>query len=181
MEQQENNRKKWLASVGAAVGGAFGLVAVVRALRRRGKHEEGPPKKELHIVREISRGKVSRQAVDSGHEPSDVHIGGIIAVAIGMIISAVIIYAALGLFFGALQHGAEEAKGPPPPQIDTSQLPPEPRLQASPAVDLVRVQATATAQLNSYGWVDRQAGIVHIPIDQAMDLIVQRGLPAREK
>ncbi len=32
-------------------------------------------------------------------------------------------------------------------------------------------------QLNSYGWVDEKAGVAHIPIDQAMQLIVQRGLP----
>jgi hypothetical protein len=32
-------------------------------------------------------------------------------------------------------------------------------------------------QLNSYGWVDEKAGVAHIPIKQAMDLIVQRGLP----
>jgi hypothetical protein len=32
-------------------------------------------------------------------------------------------------------------------------------------------------QLNSYGWVDQQAGVVHIPIERAIDLIVERGLP----
>jgi hypothetical protein len=32
-------------------------------------------------------------------------------------------------------------------------------------------------QLNSYGWVDQQAGVAHIPIEHAMDLIVERGLP----
>jgi hypothetical protein len=32
-------------------------------------------------------------------------------------------------------------------------------------------------QLNSYGWVDEKAGVAHIPIKQAMDLIAQRGLP----
>ncbi len=32
-------------------------------------------------------------------------------------------------------------------------------------------------QLNSYGWVDEKAGVTHIPIDRAMELIVQRGLP----
>lgn len=32
-------------------------------------------------------------------------------------------------------------------------------------------------QLNSYGWVDEKAGVAHIPIQSAMDLIVQRGLP----
>jgi hypothetical protein len=34
-------------------------------------------------------------------------------------------------------------------------------------------------QLNSYGWVDEKAGVAHIPIDQAMKLIEQRGLPVR--
>jgi hypothetical protein len=32
-------------------------------------------------------------------------------------------------------------------------------------------------QLNSYGWVDERAGVAHIPIDRAMELIEQRGLP----
>lgn len=34
-------------------------------------------------------------------------------------------------------------------------------------------------QLNSYGWVDQQTGVAHIPIRRAMDLIVERGLPVR--
>ncbi len=32
-------------------------------------------------------------------------------------------------------------------------------------------------QLNSYGWVDEQAGVAHIPIERAMELTVERGLP----
>jgi hypothetical protein len=32
-------------------------------------------------------------------------------------------------------------------------------------------------QLNSYGWVNKETGVAHIPIERAMDLIVQRGLP----
>ena len=32
-------------------------------------------------------------------------------------------------------------------------------------------------QLNSYGWVDEKAGVAHIPIERAMELTVQRGLP----
>ena len=34
-------------------------------------------------------------------------------------------------------------------------------------------------ELYSYGWVDEKAGTVHIPIERAMDLIAQRGLPVR--
>lgn len=36
-------------------------------------------------------------------------------------------------------------------------------------------------QLNSYGWVDQKNGVAHIPIERAMDLIVQRGLPVHEQ
>jgi hypothetical protein len=32
-------------------------------------------------------------------------------------------------------------------------------------------------QLNSYGWVNKDAGVAHIPIERAMDLIVQEKLP----
>jgi hypothetical protein len=34
-------------------------------------------------------------------------------------------------------------------------------------------------QLNSYGWVDQKAGVAHIPIERAMELLVQRGIPVR--
>ena len=45
--------------------------------------------------------------------------------------------------------------------------------------DWQALQAQQEATLHSYGWVDRQAGVVHIPIDQAIDLVLQRGLPVR--
>ncbi len=35
--------------------------------------------------------------------------------------------------------------------------------------------------LHSYGWIDQQKGIVRIPIERAMELTAQRGLPARKK
>jgi hypothetical protein len=33
------------------------------------------------------------------------------------------------------------------------------------------------SQLNSYGWVDEKAGVAHIPIKRAMELLAQRGVP----
>ena len=36
-------------------------------------------------------------------------------------------------------------------------------------------------QLNSYGWVDEKAGVAHIPIERAMELIVQKKLPVCEQ
>lgn len=43
----------------------------------------------------------------------------------------------------------------------------------------IALYAAQNQKLNSYGWQDRSNGVVHIPIDHAMDLVVQRGLPTR--
>ena len=61
-------------------------------------------------------------------------------------------------------------------QPDVNQAPPAPRLQIAPTQDLLQLRAEEDAQLHNYGWVDRQTGIATIPIDRAMDLLVQRGL-----
>ena len=50
----------------------------------------------------------------------------------------------------------------------------------TPVTDLIELRASEEQALTSYGWVDRQKGIVRIPIDQAEELIVQRGLPVRQ-
>jgi hypothetical protein len=55
--------------------------------------------------------------------------------------------------------------------------PPEPRLQIRPQADLEQVRANETAQLNGTGWIDRDRQVAHIPIDRAIDLLAQRGLP----
>ena len=33
--------------------------------------------------------------------------------------------------------------------------------------------------LTTYGWMDRNAGIVRLPIERAKELILERGLPVR--
>jgi len=59
-------------------------------------------------------------------------------------------------------------------------LPPEPRLQVQPTVDLQKMRESQNEILQSYGWVDKANGTVRIPIDRAMDLLLQRGLPTRQ-
>jgi hypothetical protein len=59
---------------------------------------------------------------------------------------------------------------------------PKPNLQLDDGhADSVALAAQQEARLNSYGWVDRTNGIVHIPIERAMDLIVARGLPVEHR
>ena len=56
---------------------------------------------------------------------------------------------------------------------------PEPRLQLAPREDLTALLAREETELTSFGWIDRTNGIVRIPIDHAIDLVLQRGLPVR--
>jgi hypothetical protein len=48
-----------------------------------------------------------------------------------------------------------------------------------PSDRLTALRAAAEQRLHSYGWVDRQAGVVHIPIERAMELIVRRDAARR--
>lgn len=58
-------------------------------------------------------------------------------------------------------------------------LPPEPRLQPNPKLDLERVQEQGKAALDRYAWVDPRAGVVQIPIDRAIDRLLEKGLPVQ--
>lgn len=74
---------------------------------------------------------------------------------------------------------AVEERAPGSPFLETQPLPPEPRLQADPPLDLKKYRATEETQLHSYGWVDRTNGVVRIPIERALEIVVQNGLPIR--
>lgn len=54
---------------------------------------------------------------------------------------------------------------------------PEPRLEENERTELNGFRYGEEEKLNSYGWVDEKSGVAHIPINQAMQLIAQRGLP----
>jgi hypothetical protein len=56
---------------------------------------------------------------------------------------------------------------------------PSPHLQLSPPTDLAAFRAQEERALTNYGWLDRSNGVVRIPIERAMELLVQRGLPVR--
>ena len=68
-------------------------------------------------------------------------------------------------------------KPPDSPFTGVREVPSAPRLQVTPREDLQRILADQQSKLETYGWEDRQAGTVRIPIERAMDLLVQKGLP----
>jgi hypothetical protein len=59
--------------------------------------------------------------------------------------------------------------------------PPVPRLQIDPRDDLAMLRADEHARLSTYGWIDQTHGIVRVPIERAIELTAQRGLPGWQK
>lgn len=114
------------------------------------------------------------------HEGSDVDIRAILRFGAWLAVVMVGIYAAVWLVFGFFdRRETAESVRDFPLAAGRSEVPPQPRLQAEPRQDLRALQQRDEALLNSYGWADREAGLVRIPVAQAMRLTVERGLPVR--
>lgn len=113
-----------------------------------------------------------------GHELSDAKIRPVLTFGIGL---AIVLLAVLLAMAGLFQHlaGREARLDVPAPPVTVTPPAPGPSLQAAPAQDLKAMREVEDGVLNSYGWTDRDAGIVRIPIDRAMALLAERGLPVR--
>ncbi len=118
-------------------------------------------------------------ATGGKHELRDVEIRPIVVflVVLGLLIVAS--FVSMAWFFSYLD-AQEAARDVPVSPLAEEQLPPEPRLQSTPRDELDEVLGQDEKRLNEYEWIDRDAGVVRIPIDRAMELIAERGLPARE-
>ncbi len=105
----------------------------------------------------------------AGHEPKDVSgrfILGAVIVVVGSL--ACVIVGVMWAFPGSLQGKTMPRDAPRFPQ---------PELQASPRDDMGRFRAEQLQALNSAGWIDRERGVAHIPIDAAMHLLARDGIP----
>ena len=113
----------------------------------------------------------------AGHEPEGVSVSRILWIAGGLI--AVIILSAVATWGMLHLRGQPETLGYTAPPVQPVNTPP-PRLQISPALDLENLLTRQRQRLNRYGWVDQPRGIVHIPIERAMELLVQRAPSAEQ-
>ena len=114
----------------------------------------------------------------------DENVRAILRFGLWMVVSAVVIYAALfGMFqyFDRQAAAADPARNPllvgeQPPATPAARFP-QPQLQSNAAADLVQIQSAEEEKLDTYGWVDRPAGITRMPVEQAMRLIAEHGVP----
>src|SRR5438067_2039691 len=107
------------------------------------------------------------------HEQSDVNIRAIFGFGIGLFVVAVVLHVGVYLlfvFFTSTQEAANRVREYPLAAGQENRLPPEPRLQTNPRQDLQDLRAQEDQLLKGYSWVDRTAGVVRIPIAEAMKL-----------
>ena len=126
-----------------------------------------------------------------GYERQDLSAQSVFAFLISLVVGGVIVYFIVwGLyhFMDARQRRRQPQQSPLVKQVETDTRIvspdeinkfPQPRLERNERIEINDFRLKEEQTLNSYGWVDEKAGTVRIPIEHAMDLLVQRGLPVR--
>ncbi len=111
------------------------------------------------------------------HEEKDADV-----ISLGLV--AVVLLLLLGICllvcWGIVHRFNREWAAAEPPQLKMAEQAarfPAPRLLTQPGSELRQLRRAERASLNTHGWVDRGAGVARIPIRQAMQLLLERGLP----
>lgn len=124
------------------------------------------------------------------YEREDLSPGGVLYFLAGLAVVGILIYFIVMGMYNFLDRYEREHQanlGPmATPQADTRAVThadtlafPQPRLEESERNQLQGVTEAQDSQLEGYDWVDKNKGIVRIPIERAMDLLAERGLPVR--
>jgi hypothetical protein len=112
------------------------------------------------------------------HERKDVDVVSLFTIVLTLFVTCIVVFLVVTIMMHYFK-AHEPAKTAGQANIPATRVEefPVPRLEVRPGASLAELRAAEDVDLNSYGWVDRNAGTVRIPIDRAMELILQRGLP----
>jgi hypothetical protein len=110
----------------------------------------------------------------------DIPVGKIMLFGFYTAIFTVVTFVAMKLVFRKLEADANRADRAVASFVSTRTLPPQPLLQVDEPRTWQQELAAQRAMVSGYAWVDPQAGVVRIPVERAIELIAERGLPARE-
>jgi hypothetical protein len=121
--------------------------------------------------------------VEVRHEESDVNIRAIFGFGGALAAVALVVFLLVYVLFNYFtrRDGLSVAAEYPLAAAQGERVPPEPRLQENPREDLAALREREEQTLNTYGVVDQNAGVYRIPIEVAMRLTLERGLPARQE
>ncbi len=113
-----------------------------------------------------------------GHEADTIEVRGLIVFTVALIAVVALVHLVLWL---AIQQAARKEEQldslyPGRLAIEVDQFP-NPRLQQNPRSDLAQMKDEEERRIHSYGWMDRKAGIARIPVERAMEILAEKGLP----
>lgn len=115
------------------------------------------------------------ESVAAGYELADIRsarpIWLFVVAVFGLLIFAYLLGVVLVSIPGAQVRDASHAV-----DVNSPQAPPGPRIEGDPTVDGERIVREATERLESYGWVNQRQGIAHVPIERAMELLLEKGV-----
>jgi hypothetical protein len=126
---------------------------------------------------------------EAGFERQDLSVQAVFAFLIGLALAGVIVYFVIWGIYHGLDAYARRHQPPVNPLVKTVETDtrvvspqevnkfPQPRLETNERLEINDFRLREEQTLNSYGWVDEKSGVVRIPIERAMELIAQRGLP----
>lgn len=115
------------------------------------------------------------------YEPSDARVGPVVVTGISLAALMVCGFFGAWVFLDTFQD-LELARRPPTSPVYEREIPARPRLQANPGEEWERYQANQGRFLDSYGYIDRERGLVHVPVARAADrLLERRQLPRWDK
>lgn len=108
----------------------------------------------------------------------EIDAGGIVKVAVWLAIVTVVSFLIGWGFYRALERGERRLDPPPSPLVEAGRaiVAPGPGLQASPEKELAALRADEERRLNGWGWVDRAAGLAHVPVETAIDRVAADGV-----
>lgn len=120
-----------------------------------------------------------RDNPDVEHERRDVPVRAIVQFLLGLSIAMVVICLAMWGLFRFFEAGLKKDDPTISPLVATSlkRTPPGPRLETDSLALKARLRAKENERLGGYSWADQPAGVARIPIERAMDLIAERGVP----
>ena len=125
------------------------------------------------------RGRIEppEEHADVRYEHSDLNIKATFLTGIGVLVGMWLITGGLYFYFAALkEHRARVSPPVIPYEAQGTRLPPEPRLQASPRMELKQFRQKEDWELSHYHWLDKSHGIVALPITEAVRITAERGI-----
>jgi hypothetical protein len=117
-------------------------------------------------------------APQAGYETRDANVRGVFNF---LIVLTVVMVGTFIVCWGLFRYLSAQPEAPASvsPFAETRQLPTGPQLQVNARQDLLQYRANQDKALESYAWENRAAGTVRVPIEQAMELLLSKGMPVQ--